>query len=88
MGKMKFKIKNINLATDQNLHDYLESFSVENDKGENLNINPYSFDLIHELDNLSQDEIIEWGKDKIGKYIFTEGIKPYGFMAVGKTYII
>lgn len=87
MGK-KFKIIRENIGVDGNNHDYLRSFECETPNGDRINIDPLVLGAFPELEEMSQDEIVDWSRQQHGKYLFTQELTACEYLASGKTYII
>ncbi|AUR98445.1 hypothetical protein NVP1251O_13 [Vibrio phage 1.251.O._10N.261.55.E5] len=86
MGK-KFKIIRENIGVDGNNDDYLKSFECEDTNGNRVNIDALAIDAFPELDDYTQDEIVDWSRKQLGKYLFTQELYACEYRASGKTYI-
>ena len=85
--KMKFEIIGVNLGVDGNANDFLSSFRCKDMDGNYYSIDALICDCFPELDDLNQDEQINWAKGQVGKTLFTEDIAACEHIAIGKTYI-
>ena len=85
---IKYKIIREHIGVDGNNDDYLKSFTCEASNGERINIDPLIGGSFPELDEITQDEIVDWSRLQRGKYLFTKGLAACEYSAVGKTYIV
>ncbi|CAM0101540.1 hypothetical protein VPH207E292_0007 [Vibrio phage 207E29-2] len=86
--KKKFEIIGVNIGLGGNSHEYLMSFRCKDSNGKRFNIDALISDCFPELDDLCQFEQIDWGREQIGKTMFTEDLSACEYVAIGKTYII
>lgn len=86
--KRKFEIKQIKVGIDPYGHEYLDSFWVKDENGSCLYLDVLICDCFPELDEMTADEQVDWGRDKIGKHVFCDDITSQQYVAVGKTYIV
>lgn len=85
MAKKKGLITGIVVGVDANMHDYLIAFRIDG-IGEVDALMDDNFS--DEIDELAQDEQIDWAKSKIGKHLFCEELVARGYSTKGKTYIV
>lgn len=81
----KAKIRGVKITIGTNGCEILDGFYIEGKGGV---IDPFvdsNFEL--EMDSMSQDEILEWGRGMIGKTLFYGELQPYAWFTTGKTYI-
>ncbi|AUR88542.1 hypothetical protein NVP1115B_67 [Vibrio phage 1.115.B._10N.222.49.B11] len=87
--KRKLKITGAKITIDRFGHEYFEYFECKSDSGERFNIDALvSGEFDGDTEELNQDELIEWAKSKVGRYLFVSDISPCVYVACGKTYII
>lgn len=85
MAKKKGLITGIVVGVDAHLHDYLIAFKIEGVGDVDAFVGDNFSD---EIDELAQDEQIEWAKSKIGKHLFYEELVAKCYSTKGKTYIV
>ncbi len=86
--KQQATIINVRLGCDNNGQEYFDCFMVKrpNDK-RSIYLEP-DLDQFPELEDMTQDELVEWAKDQIGKTIFFEGATTAVYYVTGKNYIV
>lgn len=85
--KIKLLITDVKVGLDSIGHEYLDSFIVIKD-GRPCAVDPFTGAFLDEPEDMTQDELVEWGKKQIGKHLFVADLKARGYMAIGKTYIV
>lgn len=86
--KKKFTIKRVNVGVDGNNHDYMQSFDCIGEDGKIIRIDPMVSGEFQETDEMTQDEMLDWAREKVGKTLFTEGLSACEYVTYGKTYIV
>ena len=81
--KKKAKIIGVKVGVDGNMDDYFDGFQLFNYGYVDIDT-----DIIPEIENLSQDEVLDWAYKQHGKTMFFDDVRPTAYMATGKTYIV
>lgn len=86
--KKKFTIKRVNVGVDGNNQDYMQSFDCIGEDGKTIRIDPMVSGEFPEVDDMTQDEMLDWAREQVGKTLFTQGLSACEYVTYGKTYIV
>jgi len=80
--KKKAKIIGVKVGVDGNLDDYFDGFHLFD-----YGYVDIDHDSIPEIEDITQDEVLDWAREQYGKFMFFDDLRPASYIATGKTYI-
>lgn len=80
---MEYVIKGVNKGLDGNNHEFVKSFRCQSSNGGYCNIDALITDSFPEIDDMTQDEQVEWAEEQVGKILVVERLKAADYIACG-----